>query len=279
MKLFKKIRPLESQIGDAMDHAARRVVGTRQREPLEIMHAILDAVESEIQAGARGQHVFPFTHLTVVFSAPTAMARARVRAVAETEPTLAHQVRDRLTSAGCDVDALSVELSEADTPDATWSDPDFHLVYARDTERSARKPAVSEHAVPVVQLLVTHGAAISSRFALQSERINIGRGLEVRDERNQLVRTNDVAFIEASEGANPTVSRRHAHIRFDAHAGELRVFDDRSERGTSIVRSGRTIAVPTGTRGVRLLSGDRIILGDARIDVRFGEAASHSAAR
>lgn len=273
MKLFKKIKPLESRIGDAVDEAARRVVGTRLREPLEIMHAILDAIESEIQAGGRGLKVFPFTHVTVLLSGPSAMARTRVRAVAETEPTLAHQIRERLTAAGCDAGALSVELSEVDTPDATWANMDFHLVYSRDPEKRHAAAAVTQHSVPVVHLRVTHGAATSSHYALQNERINIGRGFEVRDGRDQLVRTNDVVFIEASDGANPTVSRRHAHIRFDPQTAELRLFDDRSERGTGIVRSGRTIGVAAGTRGVRLRSGDRIVLGEARIEVQFSEGA------
>jgi pSer/pThr/pTyr-binding forkhead associated (FHA) protein len=269
MKLFKKIRPFEAKIGEAVDSAARRVVGERPREPLEVLHAILDAIENEIQAGGRGQHVFPFTHVTVMLSGPTALARARVRAVADTEPTLATQIRQRLTSAGCEADALAVELSDADAPDATWTNPDFQLIYSRDPERRRTLAALSQHAVPMVQLTIIQGAATSRRYALQNVRINIGRGLEVRDERNQLVRTNDVAFLEASDGPNPTVSRRHAHIRFDVTTAELRLFDDRSERGTGIVRSGRTIGVPPGTRGVRLQSGDRIVLGDAHIDTAF----------
>jgi hypothetical protein len=47
------------------------------------------------------------------------------------------------------------------------------------------------------------------------------------------------------------------------------VYDDGSEHGTGIVRHGRTLAVPRGARGVRLESGDEIVLGEARLRVRF----------
>jgi hypothetical protein len=46
--------------------------------------------------------------------------------------------------------------------------------------------------------------------------------------------------------------------------------DDGSEHGTGIVREGRTVPVPRGARGVRLFSGDEIVLGEARVRVRFG---------
>jgi hypothetical protein len=49
--------------------------------------------------------------------------------------------------------------------------------------------------------------------------------------------------------------------------GELRLFDDRSAHGTSIVRNGKTISVPAGSKGVRLQSGDEVVLGDARLRV------------
>ena len=66
---------------------------------------------------------------------------------------------------------------------------------------------------------------------------------------------------------NRTVSRRHAHIAWSGT--EFRVFDDRSAHGTRIVRGGKTIPVPAGARGVRLTSGDELLLGSARLRVVF----------
>jgi predicted component of type VI protein secretion system len=102
-------------------------------------------------------------------------------------------------------------------------------------------------------------------------RIDLGRCAEVRDSRHRLIRTNHVAFLERSGDVNQSVSRRHAHISYEAAATCFRVHDDGSEHGTGVVRRGRTLAVPRGTRGVRLESGDEIVLGEARVRVRFPE--------
>jgi pSer/pThr/pTyr-binding forkhead associated (FHA) protein len=72
---------------------------------------------------------------------------------------------------------------------------------------------------------------------------------------------------------NQSVSRQHAHITFDPGSGTYRLHDDGSVHGTDIMRNGRTITVPTGSRGVRLRSGDEIVLGDARLRIAFPDTA------
>jgi predicted component of type VI protein secretion system len=67
------------------------------------------------------------------------------------------------------------------------------------------------------------------------------------------------------------VSRRHAHIDYSDGSGDYRIIDDRSAHGTSILRNGKTIDVPTGSRGIRLQSGDDIVLGDARLRVKISK--------
>ena len=76
-----------------------------------------------------------------------------------------------------------------------------------------------------------------------------------------------MAFIDAGVEVNAGVSRRHAHIAFDAASGEHRLCDDRSEHGTGILRRGRLIDVPAGARGIRIQPGDVIVLGEARVRV------------
>ena len=65
-----------------------------------------------------------------------------------------------------------------------------------------------------------------------------------------------------------SVSRRHAHVDYDVRARDFRITDDRSAHGTSIVRNGVAIPVHPGSRGVRLQSGDEIVLGEARLKVK-----------
>jgi len=106
-------------------------------------------------------------------------------------------------------------------------------------------------------------------FSLAAARIDIGRGAEVRDHRNRLIRTNHVAFSEGEGGVNETVSRAHAHIAYEPATGRFRLHDDGSEHGTGIIRGGKTIAVLRGTRGVRLQPDDEVVLGEARVRVKF----------
>jgi predicted component of type VI protein secretion system len=97
--------------------------------------------------------------------------------------------------------------------------------------------------------------------------VHIGRRAEVVDQKQRLIRTNQIAFSEEGPDENCTVSRRHAHVEFAPADGCYRIFDDRSTHGTSIVRGGRTIKVPAGARGARLEAGDEIALGRARLKV------------
>ena len=106
-------------------------------------------------------------------------------------------------------------------------------------------------------------------YSFLAHRIDLGRGAEVSDRRNRLVRTNHVAFTEGSAEVNQSVSRQHAHIAYEPRTGQFRLHDDGSEHGTGIVRDGSTVDVPRGSRGVRLQSGDEIVLGEARLRVKF----------
>jgi pSer/pThr/pTyr-binding forkhead associated (FHA) protein len=126
-----------------------------------------------------------------------------------------------------------------------------------------------EPTVPRVDVAVLKGTAERRNYSFASTRIEIGRCSEVRDSGHRLIRTNHIAFTEAAADANLTVSRQHAHIACDAATGHVRLYDDGSSDGTGIVRDGRTVPVPRGSRGVRLRSGDEIALGEARLRIRF----------
>jgi predicted component of type VI protein secretion system len=77
---------------------------------------------------------------------------------------------------------------------------------------------------------------------------------------------------------NQSVSRRHAHIAYEPTSGGYRLRDDGSVRGTSVVRKGSTVTVPPGSLGVRLRTGDELVLGEARLRIRVdGDRSSPSA--
>ena len=111
------------------------------------------------------------------------------------------------------------------------------------------------------------GSADQRAYAFTGGRVDIGRRAEVLDQKQRLIRTNQVAFSDDAGEENRTVSRRHAHVEFVETERCYRIWDDRSAHGTSIVRGGKTIKVPAGVRGTRLEAGDEIALGEARLKV------------
>jgi pSer/pThr/pTyr-binding forkhead associated (FHA) protein len=121
-----------------------------------------------------------------------------------------------------------------------------------------------------LQITIVSGTAEAPTYTFALPRVNLGRCAEVRDSLSRLVRTNHVAFVDLAGTSNHSVSRQHAHIEYVESARQYRIRDDRSAHGTHIVRNGRTLPVPAGPRGVRLESGDEIVLGEARARVVLG---------
>lgn len=267
MGILENARRLESTLSRSLDQAARRLAPPAARQPLETMHAIVDAVAGRLEPAGRGRFVFPFNRLEISIAASGRTEQSRYEAVLAQSPSLEQRIRERLRAAGCDVPGLRVQTLFVDCAGTAWSEPDFCL----ECDRVDEAEPVLEEAAPAAEhlkLTVAGGAAEKPTYTFTPGSINIGRCAEVRDSRHRLLRTNHVAFVDATADANHTVSRRHAHIDY-AGNGQYRICDDGSTHGTSVVRRGRTIPVPSGARGVRLLSGDDIVLGDARLRVRI----------
>jgi len=265
--ILDKARALESRIARALSRAAEDASGREPREPLEIVHAIVEAVERQVQPGSRGARLFPFNRVAVSVAAPSREARAGFEALFSAAPSLPDRILDRLRAAGCDVSDLRIEVAFAGRAARHWEHPQFHVGFDR-VARVEAGPPPADAAPARIEITVVRGAAERRSYAFALSRIDLGRGVEVRDQRQQLLRTNHVAFVEG-DGINQTISRRHAHITVDPSSGEHRLHDDRSAQGTGILRGGRTVPVPPGARGVRLASGDEIVLGDARVRVRI----------
>jgi FHA domain len=270
MDLVGKARRLESTIARRFDRAARDAAGAVAREPLEIVHLVVEAIEREIQPGGRGTRVFPFNSITLAVLAPSREERARFEAVLRGEPPLRDRIVEHLRSKSCPIDDLRLDVAYVARAPKDWRHPQFNLAFAR----VVRAPASAAPRDPVlarIDLTVVRGTAARKTYSFAAKRIDLGRCADVRDTRNRLVRTNHVAFVEGSEEVNQTVSRRHAHIVYEPASGGYRLRDDGSVHGTSVVRDGSTVAVPPGSLGVRLRTGDELVLGEARLRIRFDQ--------
>ena len=273
MDLAGKARRLERKITKAVDAAVTEFVGRGAGvAPIEIVYSALDAAEGEIQEIGRGRRVFPFNRVIVhcVAADDDRLARARVGAVIAGPPSLAERLVDRLRSAGCVLDGMAVEVAFAPQRADHWRHQNFHVEFDRVDAPAPAIPVEPEPATAAdvrIKLTVVKGSAAQRVYAFGGGRIDIGRRVEVLDQRQRLIRTNDIAFLEDGPEPNSSVSRKHAHVEFIDKDRAYRVYDDGSAQGTSIIREGRTISVPAGVRGARIENGDEIVLGHARLRV------------
>jgi FHA domain len=271
MNIFHKARKLESRLARTVDRAAQRWSGSGPRGPLEIRHAVLEAIEKRLEPAGRGTHVFPFNAIKLWVVAASRDERARFAGVLDSDPSLHERVCDRLRAAGCDGSRLRVRVVYVAEPDPAWPASDFHIDFSRVSH--VELPPADVEPIPEIKLTMISGSGDKPAYVLRLARINLGRCAEVRDSRNRLIRTNHVVFKDGADGNNDTVSRRHAHIEYDEGTKGFRIADDRSAHGTAIVRNGTTIGVPPGSRGVRLQSDDEVMLGEARLRVRIAGSA------
>ena len=257
MDLLRKARDLEARSPARSIGRVGDFVQSGAREPLEIVHAIVEARLAQMQSSGRGRRVFPFNALAVTVLAASRDARARFEAVVRRRPAPARPHRPRACAPPA---ARSTHLDVID-----------RVRDSRGAEALAepgippRIPARSGGAAgagagpgdqPVRDRADgAHGAAAAAHLlrSRAATRIDLGRCAEVRDSQHRLIRTNHIAFIERRDDVNQTVSRRHAHISYEESPHQqFRLHDDGSEHGTGIVRDGRTVPVPRGSRGVRL---------------------------
>lgn len=268
MDILKKVRDIESTIARQFDSAARKLARPGAREPLEIVHAIVDAVDREIQPASRGRRVFPYNRIRVSVVAASREARRRLETVLDGDDELQRRIDDKLRRAGCEASNVAVSVSYTSRAHKNWDDPDFHVAFATVEQPKIERDEPSAHPGRL-DVAIVRGVAEKRSYSFVSDRIDIGRCVEVKDTLHRLIRTNDIVFVEGALEPNETVSRQHAHISYHSASGEFRLYDDGSAHGTQIVRQGTTLAVLRGSRGVRLKSGDEIVVGDARMRIRI----------
>lgn len=262
-------RSLESRLASAIEGRARSAAPTTGARPFELVELAAEEIAGHAHLAGRGRYAFPYDNVAITFVAPAAEDEARFRAVCAGPPTIAERVVRRLAGAGCDITLADVDVSVScvAVADSSWTQP-FHVALAR-VGAAARLP----RSLGIrVDLLVKHGTAERGAYTFSTLPIAIGRGADVRDNRHQLLRVNQVAFTEGEDEVNKTVSRRHARIELDPDTSRLRVIDDNSAQGTSIIRKGRGIPVPKGSRGLGLQSDDEIVIGQARVSVQIQQS-------
>lgn len=229
-------------------------------ELAEIRLAILDRIrEKSYRSG--GKKVFPFDLLRVELRG-VEESRRDLFAGQFFRRYLEQEVHAALHAAGCRFpENLRVDV-----------EPRVGLPQRGENWLIVEALSQNSAAVPrqTARLKVHEGAANVAELRLDKARTHIGRTRDVY--RNEgLFRRNDLVFEEDTE-INRSVSREHAHIRFDKLTGEYRLFNDRwlargerqaQECGTWIVRDGLSLEVHRDSRGTRLEPGDEIHFGRA----------------
>jgi hypothetical protein len=244
--------------------AVRRIFDDRlgaDAKPLEIRAAILNALEERATSTGRGRRVFPYNRIDVKVLLQPRSDAVPFESVLE---NLEQNARERFQEIRCDaVYPLDVRVSFVTEAPAGWENDQL---FSLDCQKSA--PAHQEAATAMLPLRVEvlTGKATEQAYTFTAPTILLGRMFEVSDPAGRR-RRNNVVFDEAT----PSVSRAHARIVYDPARRGYRLLDDGSARGTQVVRRGDIIEVPRrDPRGVLLLSGDEIQLGEASVRVTIG---------
>ncbi len=192
MDIVGKARRLERRIARSVDAAVGGFLG----EPggvsaLEIVHAVVDAAEQQVQEAGRGRRLFPFNRVVVYIPAGARdkQARARFAAVAAGPPSLTSRLRERLEAAGCKADDLSADVVFVAKPQPEWRSPDYHVDFERGRAAAPPppEPEPQPDEPPRLRLTVTAGSADRKVLLFDGGRVDIGRRAEVVDAQQRLV--------------------------------------------------------------------------------------------
>jgi hypothetical protein len=223
--------------------------------PLELLQATLDQLEDKAQPAGRGSRIFPYNRLVVHVAQPGA-DRAAIDAVFAQLPSRLHE---RLAELRCELPAdLQARVIVSDS-----AQPGQGTVWVEcSNDADAASPAADVEP-PELRLFVMKGQCEKLEYSFQEGGIAIGRGAEPADAFGRL-RRNHVAFLEVRDGITETVARAHARLAFDPVSRGYLLFNESRSNPTFVVRGGRSLRVfPLDPRGVRVQSGDELLLGRA----------------
>jgi pSer/pThr/pTyr-binding forkhead associated (FHA) protein len=243
------------------------------REAIELYHDALDQIAKRAAAGKRGDRIFPFNLITIELAAENAERKVVLETLFDAgqlgDDIRATLKEERVTLGG----ELTVLVKY---PDDALVEMRVICERGEPPQKAAADMIVRPTLVRLVsaRLVTVTGVSSAAEFILDRPRINLGREAEITDSLGRAIRRNELFFPESAHEANPSVSRAHAHIRFEPSSGEWRIFDDGSSIGTTLFRDGRRIDVPAHAgRGVALRAGDEIYLGQVRLQFELGSGA------
>jgi hypothetical protein len=285
MKAFiERARRTAVELERLLDERVNALVRTTPRglQPLEVRHAVLDEIESRLVPGPNGLQLFPYDEIRVELIGGTADDVAALEATLQSDGGLDAAAHARLARRGCratfEITIADLRTAEPSRDADLESENRYRIQFLRRPAPGA-DPKRAEASAPDTVLTVTVGTGADAvACSLAQGRLHVGRVADVRDRDGRLVRQNGLVIPEALD-PNGTVSRRHAHVAATREAAgtSYRVFDDGSRYGTSIVRSGRTIAVHAGSLGVALRDGDELHFGEAVASISIASYAAAAA--
>ncbi len=264
------------RIEKSLDQRLRSIFAGNEDEPgareaVELYRDALDQIAARATPGKHGDRIFPFNRITVELAAEDAERKAVLETIFD-PGQFGDDVRDTLREERVTPpDDLTINIHFPENPVV-----EMRVLCQRDKTEAAPAapvPPAAPVAVPLLpaRLLTMTGVSSSPEFYLERPRVNLGREAEITDSLGRAIRRNELFFPEQAHEANPSVSRAHAHIRFDSSHLEWRIFDDGSSIGTTLFREGRRIDVPAHAgRGVALRHGDEIYLGQVRLQFETG---------
>jgi hypothetical protein len=254
MGIVDKLLKTENQIRRRIENIFG---GGAIRTPLEVRREILEQVESRISVD-KGGKVFPFGRIQICLKPTDPALQDVLQAAFLRDRSLENDIRELLRESGASFPhTLEVTLDLVKTGDgeSKAGDPVLSIQFCGMED-------VTAHERPAATLVVVKGTAEKSSYAMEKDRMLIGRLAELMDRGGLMARRNDVVFLDNDDEINSSIGRAHATICYDRTRNEYRIIDEVSRYGTRIFREGRTIEVPGGNpRGIRLRSGDEIYLG------------------
>jgi hypothetical protein len=227
-------------------------------KPLDVVAAVLHEIEEKVVPAGGGRRVFPHNRIGVKVLLPRGAERARFELALD---DLEAKIRQRFQEIDCEVAyPLDVRIQFLKKAPAAWS---AEQIFALDLQKRSPDHPVATTTAISLRVQVVSAAGAKRTYTFSEPRIFLGRTAEISD-RHGGGRRNHVALDEE----NTSVSRAHARMVYDAARGSYRVLDEGSTRGTQVIRRGDVIKVPKhDPRGVLLISGDEIQLGDVVLRV------------
>src|SRR5205085_8162310 len=119
MRIAKNARSAETKVSRAIDTMVERLIGSSPLQPLELLHAVLDEVEHQVQPASRGAWTFPFNRVVVDLLAPTRDDKARLGAVVGDAESLRARIAERLKPT-CEIGPLDVRIRFRARGDEKW---------------------------------------------------------------------------------------------------------------------------------------------------------------